>query len=210
MTNFQGAGPSRLSREQVLVGGPALVGGLAALALATLGLVPLWQGLQAEQVRWQSLQADRERLPLLRRQLVSLELRRQGAEVNNRQIVNLIAGSGDLATLLALLSSEAAAAGVVLDRYEPVTTPPAGAVDPKTAPKPAKPAADPLLAPGLTKTTLLLTARGGGAQLVQFLRRLERLSPLVVQSDLAVKAGSPAELRLNLSLYGERSAPSHR
>jgi len=206
MTNLQGAGPSRLSREQVLVGGPALLGGLAALALAALGLVPLWQGLQAEQVRWQSLQADRERLPLLRRQLVSLELRRQGAELNNRQI----AGSGDLATLLALLSSEAAAAGVVLDRYEPVTTPPAGAVDPKPAPKPAKPAADPLLAPGLTKITLLLTARGGGAQLVQFLRRLERLSPLVVQSDLAVKAGSPAELRLNLSLYGERSAPSHR
>lgn len=207
MTNFQGAQPSRLSREQVLVGGPALLGGLAALALTALGLVSLWQGLQAEQQRWQGLQADRERLPLLHRQLVSLEQRRQRAEAHNRQIIGLIAGSGELTTLLALLSTEAAAAGVVLDRYEPVTPPSASGTDVKAAPKAVKPATDPLLAPGFTKTTVLLTARGGGAQLVQFLRRLERLSPLVVQSNLAVKAGSPAELRLNLSLYGERSAP---
>jgi type IV pilus assembly protein PilO len=207
MTNFQGAGPSRLSREQVLVLGPALLGGLAALALAVFGVAPVWQGLEAEQLRWQSLQDDRQRLPLLRRQLLTLEQRRQRAEAHNRQIVALIAGSGELTTLLAQLSSEAAAAGVVLDRYEPVTTPPAADADPKATPKPAKPPTDPLLAPGLTKTTLLLTARGGGAQLVQFLRRLERLSPLVVQSDLAVKAGSPAELRLNLSLYGERTEP---
>lgn len=207
MTNFQGPEPSALRREQVLVGGPALIGGLMALAVAALGLLPLWQGLQADQRRWQELQAGRERLPSLRRQLASLEQRRQRAEANHRAIVELIAGSGDLTTLLALLSSEAAAAGVVLDRYEPVTTPPAGGADPKAAPKPAKPAPDPLLAPGLSKTTLLLTARGGGAQLVQFLRRLERLSPLVVQSDLAVKAGGPSELRLNLSLYGEPASP---
>lgn len=207
MTNFQGSGPSRLSREQVLVWGPVLLGGLAALVLAALGVVPLWQGLQAEQQRWQGLQADRERLPLLRRQLVSLEQRRQRAEDHNRQIIGLIAGSSDLTTLLALLSTEAAAAGVVLDRYEPVMPPSASSTDAKAAPKTVKPATDPLLVPGFTKTTLLLTARGGGVQLVQFLRRLERLSPLVVQSNLAVKAGSPAELRLNLSLYGERSAP---
>ena len=207
MTNFQGAPPSRLSREQVLVGAPALLGGLAALAFAALGLVPLWQGLQAEQQRWQGLQADRERLPLLRRQLVNLEQRRQRAEAHNRRIIGLVAGSGDLTTLLALLSTEAAAAGVVLDRYEPVTPPSASGTDAKAAPKAVKPAADPLLLPGFTKSTLLLTARGGGVQLVDFLRRLERLSPLVVQSNLAVKAGSPAELRLTLSLYGDRSAP---
>lgn len=40
MTNFQGPEPSALRREQVLVAGPALIGGLMALAVAALGLLP--------------------------------------------------------------------------------------------------------------------------------------------------------------------------
>ena len=207
MTNFQGSGPARLRRDQVLVGAPALLGGLLAIVLGALWVAPQWRGLQADQQRWQELQAGRDRLPLLRRQLAKLEQRRELAAANNRQILRLIAGSGDLTTLLALLSAEATAAGVVLDRYEPITATAPGSTDPKPAAKPAKPVADLLLAPGWVKTSVLLTARGGGPQLMQFLRRLERLSLLVVQSDLAVKAGTPAELRLNLSLYGERSSP---
>ena len=204
-------GPMELSREQVLVAGPALLGGVLALAIGALVVAPQWQGLQAEQQRWGQLLEGRQRLPLLRRQLASLEQRLQGAEARNRQISTLIAGSGDVSTLLAMLSAEAAAAGVVLDRYEPVPAPAAGRPDPKATPspnaKPAKPPADPLLAPGWVKTSVLLTARGSGPQLVQFLRRLERLSPLMVQSDLAVKAGTPAELRLNLSYYDARPSP---
>lgn len=204
-------GPTERRREQVLVAGPALLGGLLAVAIGALVVAPQWQGLQAEQQRWGQLLEGRQRLPLLRRQLASLEQRLQGAEARNRQISTLIAGSGDVSTLLAMLSAEAAAAGVVLDRYEPVPAPAAGRPDPKATPppnaKPAKPPADPLLAPGWVKTSVLLTARGAGPQLVQFLRRLERLSPLMVQSDLAVKAGTPAELRLNLSYYDARPSP---
>jgi type IV pilus assembly protein PilO len=69
------------------------------------------------------------------------------------------------------------------------------------------------LAPGLQKTSLLLTARGTGPQLLAFLRSLEQLSLLVVQSDLSLKhetkeaakpgeaAANTTQLRLNLSLY---------
>ena len=204
-------GPTELRREHVLVAGPALLGGVLALAIGALVVAPQWQGLQAEQQRWGQLLEGRQRLPLLRRQLASLEQGLQGAEARNRQISTLIAGSGDVSTLLAMLSAEAAAAGVVLDRYEPVPAPAAGRPDPKATPspnaKPAKPPVDPLLAPGWVKTSVLFTARGSGPQLVQFLRRLERLSPLMVQSDLAVKAGTPAELRLNLSYYDARPSP---
>jgi type IV pilus assembly protein PilO len=68
-----------------------------------------------------------------------------------------------------------------------------------------------LLAPGLQKTSVLLTARGTGPQLLAFLRRLEGLSLLVVQSDLQLSHGTANEkaasadtrtsLRLQLSLY---------
>lgn len=200
MTNFQATPGRRLSRPQVLVAAPAVLMALAALGLAAGWVWPAWQRLQGDQLQLQELQASRDRLPLLLRQLASVERQRDQAEQHNREIVSLIAGSGDLSTLLAQLSVEAAASGVLLDRYEPVADAPAKGARAGGAVK-APP--DPLLAPGLRKTTVLLTARGSGPQLLQFLRRLELLSVLVVQSDLEVKAGAPTELRLNLSLYGE-------
>jgi type IV pilus assembly protein PilO len=144
----------------------------------------------------------------------------QEAEARSRQILGLIAGSGEISTFMAQLSSEAQRSGVVLDGYEPITTSASEAEAAPAKPKPAKgepppPPPDPLLAPGLQKTSLLLTARGTGPQLLDFLRRLEQLSLLVVQSDLSLKhelkeAGKPGEapanttnLRLNLSVYSE-------
>lgn len=64
------------------------------------------------------------------------------------------------------------------------------------------------------KSTTLLSARGRYPNLLNFLRRLERLGLLVVQSDLNVAlrestgpatANAPpvADLKLNLSLYRE-------
>jgi type IV pilus assembly protein PilO len=82
-------------------------------------------------------------------------------------------------------------------------------------------AVDPLVAPGLQKTSVLITAKGTGPQLQDFLRRLERLSLLVAQSDLSLKtevaqateAGKTAAsglttLKLTLSVYSKASAAS--
>ena len=212
MTNFQAAaGPRWLNRETVLVAAPALLGALVAAALTGAVLLPRWQQVQRDQQLLEQLEAQRQRLPLLRRQLDTLEQQRAEAELRNAQIISLIAGSGDLNTFLAQLSEQAASSGVQLDGYEPI----AAAPPPKGGGKEKAPAPppDPLLAPGLTKTAVLLTARGSGPQLLEFLRRLERLSLLVVQSDLSLKAGTatkdkegrpqlePTQLRLNLGLY---------
>lgn len=232
MTNLQ-ARPTAgwLTRERVLVGVPALLGGLLALG-ATAGLVwPRWQQVQRDQLHLAQLQEQRQRLPLLRRQIAKLQEQQEQQQARREQILGLIAGSGDISTFMAQLSSEAQRSGVQLDSYEPIT---------QAAPEPGRPAAgqgkgadkapppppDPLLAPGLQKTSLLLTARGRGPQLQDFLRRLERLSLLVVQSDLSFKheadpAGSkgqaaavgPTSLKLNLAIYaqdpgGPASAPA--
>ena len=210
MTNFQAAaGPRWLNRETVLLAAPALLGALVAAALTGAVLLPRWQQVQRDQQLLEQLEAQRQRLPLLRRQLDTLEQQRAEAEIRNGQIISLIAGSGDLDTFLAQLSQQAASSGVELDGYEPIaaTPPPKGGGKEKT---PAPPP-DLLLAPGLSKTSVLLTARGSGPQLLDFLRRLERLSLLVVQSDLQLsdeaptaerKSGAPpTTLRVNLSLY---------
>ena len=210
----------QLRREQVLLGAPVLLGVLLAAGLGGVAVLPRWQQLQADQQELLVLEEQRERLPLLRRQLDSLEQQRQQADRRNAEILGLIAGSGELATFLAQLSEQAAQTGVQLDGYEPVqaVAPPVSKGKSKKAEDQAP--SDPLLAPGLKKTAVLLTARGSGPQLLDFLRRLERLSLLVVQSDLSLKSGSsskdkdgrvvvePTELRLNLGLYARDDSPS--
>ena len=219
MTNFQPTSVTpRFKREWLLLGGPVVAGLLLSAGVAALGVWPSWQRLLIDQQELEQLEEQRQRLPLLRAQLLKLQDSVQQAEQRNAAIVGLIAGSGEISTFLAQLSSEAQRTGVALDGYEPVVTqaPPA---DPKAAKtKSAKektppPPADPLLAPGLQKTSLLLTARGTGPQLLAFLRSLEQLSLLVVQSDLSLKhetkeaakpgeaAANTTQLRLNLSLY---------
>ena len=210
----------QLRREQVLLGAPVLLGVLLAAGLGGVAVLPRWQQLQADQQELLVLEEQRERLPLLRRQLDSLEQQRQQADRRNGEILGLIAGSGELVTFLAQLSEQAAQTGVQLDGYEPVQ-----AVAPPVTKGKSKKAedqvpSDPLLAPGLNKTVVLLTARGSGPQLLDFLRRLERLSLLVVQSDLSLKSGSsskdkdgrvvvePTELRLNLGLYARDDSPT--
>ena len=210
----------QLRREQVLLGAPVLLGVLLAAGLGGVAVLPIWQQLQADQQELLVLEEQRERLPLLRRQLDSLEQQRQQADRRNAEILGLIAGSGDLATFLAQLSEQAAQSGVQLDGYEPVqaVAPPVSKSKNKKAEDQAP--SDPLLAPGLKKTSVLLTARGSGPQLLDFLRRLERLSLLVVQNDLSLKRGSsskdkdgrvvvePTELRLNLGLYARDDSPT--
>ena len=212
----------QLRREQALLGVPVLLGVLLAAALGGLVAWPRWQRLQADQQELLVLEEQQQRLPLLRRQLESLEQQREQADRRNAQILGLIAGSGELQTFLAQLSEQAAQTGVLLDGYEPVqaVAPPTSKKSNKTAAE--TPPADPLLAPGLKKTSVLLRARGSGPQLLDFLRRLERLSLLVVQSDLSLKSGNsskdkdgrvvvePTELRLNLGLYARDHSPSQK
>jgi len=226
MTNLQASptGPAWLTRERVLVAVPALVGGVLALGVSAVLVWPRWQQLQQDQEHLVQLQEQRQRLPLLRRQIAKLQEQQEQQQARRDQIIALIAGSGDISTFMAQLSSEAQRSGVQLDSYEPIT---------QAAPEPGRPASrrspaadkapppppDPLLAPGLQKTSLLLTAQGRGPQLLDFLRRLEQLSLLVVQSDLSLKhegdqaasKGKPAaagttSLKLNLAIYGRDPA----
>ena len=209
----------KLERNQVLLGAPALLGVLIAAAFGGLVVLPGWQQLQADEQELSRLEEQRDSLPMLRRQLDSLL--RQQEQVD--QILDLIAGSGELKTFLAQLSEQAAQTGVLLDGYEPVeAVAPSPQPESKNKNKAKTTPPDPLLAPGMRKTSVLLTARGSGPQLLDFLRRLESLSLLVVQSDLSLKSGKtskdkdglervePTELRLSLGLYARDHSPSQK
>ena len=202
MSNLQGRSAMRIKREWLLLGGPALAGALLSLGVGAVVIWPTAQQLGRAQEELDQLAEQRQRLPLLRAQLLKLTDNVAQAERRSQQILGLIAGSGEINTFMAQLSAEAQATGVVLDGYEPITAPAPPPKPSKGEPPPPPP--DPLLAPGLQKTSLLLSARGTGPQLLAFLRRLERLSLLVVQSDLSLRhdlKDPSTTLRLNLSVY---------
>jgi len=220
MTNLQAQEPktslqSLLTRERVLWAVPALMGGLAALGTGVFLVLPAWNKLQEDQAQLTRLTALAQSVPQFRRKIERAERRYRDAQLVQSKVLSLIAGSGDISTFMAQIGAEASRSGVQLDSYE---LPPAAAPGQQGA-SPEPP--DPLLAPGLQKTSLLITAQGSAPNLLTFLRRLEALSLLVVQSDLSLKqvagaapagpsaaAQSSTTLKLNLTLYSRQAAAS--
>jgi type IV pilus assembly protein PilO len=222
MTNLQEGikPPSELARTALLLGLPIGAGLLLAGLVVVGGVWQPWSKLRQDQIRLDDLRAMEQRLPLLRLQRLRQIEAGEKVKTQQKDLLQLIAGSGDISTVLAQLNREASAAGIQLNLFEPS----AGAAATNTDPKAAKPAAppppaegqppppkDPLESQGLTKSTTLLSARGRFPNLLDFQRRLERLGLLVVQSDLNlttddVKPDAPpplTELKLNLSLYSK-------
>ena len=223
MTNFQGtATPPPAARW--LLWAPIAIGGLLAAGVLGIGLVPLVSQLQIQSRQQLDRQAQLQRLPQLRAQTLQVATAQVRAERQQQQLLQLIAGSGQLVTFMAQVDLEAQRQGVQLQLLEPQ---PASEV-----PGPSDPlkgqskgaseqqaqaaeaqrqaaAADPMQKAGLGVTKLLLSAKGRYPNLLSFLRNLESLGLLVVQSDLslsqwtaaATPSSPPVELKLALALY---------
>lgn len=209
MTNFQPRPslPLGLTSERLLVLTPALAGGLLSVVLLAAVVVPLLRGMLQRQDQLDQLQQQADALPQNLRLSARARFDLDTAERQQQRLLQLVAGTGQLDTLLTQLGAEATRAGVDLDSYEPQATAPVpaatapvgnaapapGAPPPPPPPAPAgQPgtppvAADPLLVPGLQKRSQLLVASGRFPELLTFLRRLEQLAPLAVVSDLSLK-----------------------
>ena len=226
MTNFQAQSPSRfgVSPERLVLALPALGGGLLAAVLALAWLLPAWQRNGAFEEQRQLLQSQGEALAANRARLARAREGLQQAEADQRKLLQIVAGTDQLDTLLAQLAVEAAAAGVTLESYEPQAVPPPDPNSKRSNPQGSDaPSSDPLLVDGeLVKREQLVMASGAFPQLLVFLRRIESLSPLAVLRDLNLSHPAPAGdgedwaeptvLKFNLSVYSrapkEDLAPS--
>lgn len=237
MTNLQQGG-SRVSGallRRLWLGLPIAAGGLLALLLTAFVLVPEWLSLRNDTKRLNELEELQRDTTLMRAQLRATEVSAEKAEAQQARLFEIVSGNGDLSTFMAMVDREAGLAGVQLDLFEPqsggVAAPAQAGAPAKPAPAgaPAAPAAPgaPAAAgaapsgieiPGLRRQSILITARGPFPALLDFLRRLERLNVLVVQTDLrlvveeskATPGVAPTQtpvLKVLLSLY-ERPAPA--
>jgi type IV pilus assembly protein PilO len=200
--------------RSIWLGLPIAVGGVLAALLAAFALLPQLLAARGDQDRLAQLEQQHQQIALLRAQLQAIRQGVDKAELQQQRLFEIVTGNGDLSTFVAMVDREAGLAGVQLDQFEPQSRPAspgaggagaggagaegAGAAKPATpAPPPAaKPPAPPggavtpaaadddLEIRGLSRQSILMSARGPYPALLDFLRRLERLNVLVVQSDL--------------------------
>jgi type IV pilus assembly protein PilO len=213
--------------QRLLFALPAGIGGLVAAGLAVFVLWPQWQQAQTGHSRAAELRALEAQLPRLARQVEQEQAGVVQAQKQKAFVLQLIAGSGTLATFLAEVDRIAAASGVTLALFEPLSAEPPAQVSPdkskasgtpgdnnKDAPQPP---ADPLQATGLRKDQLLLSAKGRYPALLAFLRGLEKLNVLLVQSNLQLGLEEPKDrakaplalpviLKMSVATYSEKAS----
>jgi len=218
-----------LTRAQLLLAAPAALGAAVAATIALLLILPQWRQVQVARNRVAELQGLEAQLPLLTRQL---EREAQGVETAQRQqavVLQLIAGSGTIATFMAQVDRLASASGVKLSLFEPLSAAAVAAKADQAKPAQAKPGekpepppagADPLLSPGVSKQEQLVSASGPYPALLTFMRQLEKLNVLVVQRNLQLSVEDqktqpapgqpvpvqPVQLKVSVATYF-RSAP---
>ena len=240
MTNLQGSAPNPWI-ARLLLWVPAGFGGLLALGVLALGTVPLISQLQMQGRQHEEKLALEERLPEIRRDLARIASQQQRAASQQQRVLQLIAGSGDLATFMAQADREARRHGVELNLYEPDAAAAEAAAEAEAkeadplkpqdegtrkkrkkkakSRKQAEQAAktNPLAEAGLSKTQLLLSAQGSYPNLLAFVRGLESLNLLVVQSNVTLSSDTtgktdkgaapagPVQLKMTVTLYSQTS-----
>ena len=201
MTNFQAQDAPRfgLTPERLLQLAPLVLALLLSALLGGAWLLPLMRQLSGLAAERAALEAQRDALAANRARLARAQQQLLQAQTDQGRLLQLVAGTDQLDTLLAQLAVEAAAAGVRLDSFEPQATAAAAETPPRSRRNSRgrdqtmdTPPADPLLVDGLQKRSQLVLASGSFPQLLTFLRRLEVLSPLAVVSDLNLTHPAPA------------------
>ncbi|QEY32807.1 hypothetical protein EVJ50_11765 [Synechococcus sp. RSCCF101] len=213
MTNLQSP-PSQLSRiitpGRFGVAAPIVLGLLLAGAVLSLELLPQWAEMARRGDRLRELKQMERDLPNVEREVLLSREQLEQAREQQGLLLDVIAGSGDIRTFLAQLSAEAARTGVTLAFFEPLAgeepapePEPGRSEAPDDAPPPSR-EKDPLAPQGYERRTVLLRAWADAPALLRFMRAMERLSLLVVQSDLMLEALSvdEANQRIGAELSG--------
>ena len=204
------------SPERILLVLPIVMGAGLAVLMLTAGATPLMVQLKADQEVVDEMLRKREGLAAARQQLEQELVELERLDQKHKRLVNLVAGEGQLRTVLAQLNLLTQRQNVRITAMElqPVVrfTPPPPPSPPSEAEKNADPAepppppADPLLLTGLEKRSALISLEGRFLDLLAVLRELEKLEVIVLMDDLALlnsgANGSQIQLSISMSAYG--------
>ena len=224
MTNFQQDNAQGrfawLTPERALVVLPAAVGLTFALTLGGALVLRFQSNInQLTALEKERLQKQDE-LSFLQIQQRKLKQTYRDAQEQTQLLQQLVTGNQSIETLLSQLNLEASESKVLLESYEPQRSQVAASGRTNSKSKTEAPPADPLVTDGVVKEKRLIVVKGPYAGLLQFLRRLERITPLLVISDLSLQADTASAaadqplpqasstMRLTLTAYTKQQGKS--
>ena len=206
MTNFSGIGRpglwSWLTPERAVLVMPILAGVGVSITLLSVVITPLTIRVRQQSEVVEQLTSKAEFVPVLRQQLAALKREQEDRDKQLDRLLDLVAGTSELQTLLAELNDMGRLHNVAINSTKP------GEVKRFQPPSPvqarrqlAPPAArgrdsravvsrDPLLNRSLEKRSAALTVTGSFQQVLAFLQSLERLEVFVVISEMNVQRQS--------------------
>ena len=234
MTNFSGIGRpglwSWLTPERAVLVMPILAGVGVSITLLSVVITPLTIRVRQQSEVVEQLTSKAEFVPVLRQQLAALKREQEARDRQLDRLLDLVAGTSELQTLLAELNDMGRLHNVAINSTKP------GEVKRFQPPSPvqarrqlAPPAAggrdsravvsrDPLLNRSLEKRSAALTVTGSFQQVLAFLQSLERLEVFVVISEMNVQRQSQQSqddvdrfevtMDLKLSSYGRQRKPA--
>ena len=141
------------SPQRILLFLPIAIGAGVAVLLLTAGAAPLLVQRQQEEAVWKEMRTKREDLPLIVQQLNQQQSELLLADQFQEKLVDLVAGTGQLRTVLAAMNSLTELHNVQITALElkplVVYVPPPPSAEPAQGedPPPAPPPSDPLRMP---------------------------------------------------------------
>ena len=202
MTNFSGISRqglwSWLTPERAVVVMPVLAGLALSIGLLSVGVTPLTMRVREQRKVVEQLSSKAEFVPILRQQLAGLKREQEQRDEQLDRLLDLVAGTTELQTLLAGLNDMGHFHNVAItttkpgdiERFQPrlshqargqVAPPAAGGGDSQAISN------DPLLNRSIEKHSVSLTVTGSFQKVLAFLRSLEGLQTFVLVSDMNIE-----------------------
>ena len=202
MTNFSGINRqglwSWLTPERAVVVMPVIAGLALSVGLLIVGITPLTMRVREQSKVVEQLSSKAEFVPILRQQLAGLKREQEKRDEQLDRLLNLVAGTAELQTLLAGLNDMGRVHNVAITttkpgeivRFQPqlslqsqgqVAPPAAGGGDSRAI------RSDPLLNRSLEKHSVSLTVTGSFEEVLGFLQSLEGLQAFVVVSEMNIE-----------------------
>jgi len=226
MTNFQqdnsGGRFAWLTPERALVVLPVAVGVSFALILGSALLFRFQSTINELTALEQERLQKRDEISALQIQYQKMQQNYQKAQSQTQLLQQLVTGNQSIETLLSQLNLEALESRVLLESYQPQRIKSVAPSRPKGKRKGKGKTlpSDPLLSDGVVKEQRLIVVSGSYGGLLEFLRRLERITPLLVISDLSIQADASSSsanepgvepistMRLTLTAYSKQPSAS--
>ena len=232
MTNFSEIGRKGLwawlTPERAVLVVPVFAGLGLSMGLLSVGITPLTMRVREQSEVVAQLTTKAAFVPVLRQQLAALKRKQADRDQQLDRLLELVAGTSELQTLLAQLNDMAYLHNVKItttmpgevERFiAPTPAPEQGQIAPPAdgGGGPQEAADDPLLNRGLEKLSAVLTVTGPFRQTLAFLQSLEQLEAFVVISEMNVQEQNrqnengvdypEVAMDLTLSAYGRQ--PKH-